>query len=326
MPSPFPSSVRWLTPLLALAVAAPAVLLAGCAGPSASPQPGGPVPVISGPFGKDPVVTIPNASPPRQLIVRTLLPGSGPVVRHGDYVVFNVEGKVWAGGRQVADSFTGRTPQGLPLKDAMPAWRDLAGQRVGSRVLMVVPPADGFGRSGDPAALITGTDTLVFVFDVLATMAPGSAAARPASYSAGPALPGVRWGPRGPVITVPGSTSPPRTLVRRVMIRGSGPPVLAGDTVTVQDTGVVWRSGKVFDSTWQRGFPESFVLGSGQVLPGWENGIGALPVGSRVLLVIPPALGYGRAGDAPYVGSSDAVVFVIDIVSALPPSGTLRRT
>jgi len=313
LPSPFTSSARWLAPLLLLAV------LAGCAGSSAPPQPGGPVPVISGPFGKDPVVTIPNASPPRQLIVKTLLPGRGPVVRQDDYVVFNVEGRVWAGSRQVVDSFTGRTPQGLPLKAAMPAWRALAGQRVGSRVLMVVPPADGFGRAGDPPALITGTDTLVFVFDVLATMAPGAAAARPAPYDAGPALPSVQWGARGPVIKVPGGASAPRTLVRRVLVRGSGPPVLAGDTVTVQDAGVVWKSRKVFDSTWLRGFPESFVLGSGQVLPGWENGLGGLPAGSRVLLVIPPALGYGPNGDAPYVGSSDTLVFVIDIVSALPP-------
>jgi peptidylprolyl isomerase len=310
LPSPFTSSARWLAPLL--------LLLAGCAGLSASSQPGGPVPVISGPFGKDPVVTIPNASPPHQLIVETLLPGRGPVVRQGDYVVFNVEGKVWAGSRQVVDSFTDRTPQGLPLKDAMPAWRALAGQRVGSRVLMVVPPADGFGRAGDPAALITGTDTLVFVFDVLATMAPGTAAGHPASYSAGPGLPDVRWGAHGPVIAVPG-VRPPRALVRKVIIRGSGPPLLAGDTVTVQDTGVVWRTGKVFDSTWLRGFPESFVLGSGQVLPGWENGLGGLPAGSRVLLVIPPALGYGPAGDAPYVDGSDTLAFVIDIVSALPP-------
>jgi hypothetical protein len=50
----------------------------------------------------------------------------------------------------------------------MSAWRQLAGQRVGSRVLMVVSPKDHFGRNGDPAALITGSDTLVFVIDIVA--------------------------------------------------------------------------------------------------------------------------------------------------------------
>lgn len=252
-------------------------------------------------------------------MVQTLLRGNGPVVRPDDYVLFNVEGKTWAGARQVADSFTARAPQGLPLRTALPAWRKLAGQRVGSRVLMVVPPKDGFGRNGDPSALISGTDTLVFVFDVLAAMPPDATPPGTAgSYAAGRRLPSVRWDGHVPLITVPADVSPPKSLVSRVITRGSGPPVTSGETVTVQDTGVVWRTSKVFDSTWQRGFPESFLLGSGQVIPGWEAGLGGLPVGSRVLLVIPPSMGYSASGDPPYVKTTDTTVFVVEIVSALP--------
>jgi peptidylprolyl isomerase len=111
---------------------------------------------------------------------------------------------------------------------------------------------------------------------------------------------------------------PPASLVRRVITRGRGAPVTSGETVTVQDTGVVWRTGQVFDSSWRRGFPESFLLGSGQVIAGWQAGLGGLPVGSRVLLVIPPTMGYAQSGDPPYVKTTDTTVFVIDIVSALP--------
>jgi FKBP-type peptidyl-prolyl cis-trans isomerase len=85
----------------------------------------------------------------------------------------------------------------------------------------------------------------------------------------------------------------------------------------VQDTGVVWRTGKVFDSSWARGFPESFVLGAGQVIPGWEAGLNGLRVGSRVLLILPPRLGYGQAGDPPDVGGHDTLVFVIDILGTI---------
>jgi len=275
------------------------------------------VPQVSGKFGADPVITIPNGNPSPQLIVRTLMKGDGPVVQPGDYVIFNVEGKVWAGSRQVVDSYTDRAPQGLPLGQALPAWRDLAGQRTGSRVLMVVPPRDGFGPQGDPSATISGTDTLVFVFDVLATMRSDTAVPGPIRNYDAPGLPVVGWGERGPKITVPDGAKPPKGLVRRIIIRGSGPPILAGQTVTVQDTGVVWRTGQVFDSTWQRGFPESFMLGAGQVIPGWEQGLGGLPAGSRVLLVIPPSMGYGTSGDPPDVKTTDTVVFVIDIVSAV---------
>lgn len=251
-------------------------------------------------------------------MVATLTPGKGPVVQPGDYVLFNVEGKTWGGARQVADSFTDRMPQGLPLKNAMPAWRRLAGQRVGSRVMMVVPPRDGFGPNGDPSALISGTDTLVFVFDVLAAMPlDATVPGRASSYDAGPGLPSVRWTAQTPAITIPDGAGPPKSLVSRVITRGSGAPITSGETVTVQDTGVVWRTGKVFDSTWQRGFPESFMLGAGQVIAGWEAGLGGLPVGSRVLLVIPPTMGYGASGDPPYVKTTDTTVFVIDIVSAL---------
>ena len=119
------------------------------------------------------------------------------------------------------------------------------------------------------------------------------------------------------MVHIPAQATPPSKLVRQVLIRGHGKPVQTGQTVVVQYSGVVWRTGKVFDSSWTRGFPESFVLGSGQVLPGWETGLRGLPVGSRVLLILPPKLGYGQAGNPPDVGARDTLVFVIDILAAI---------
>ncbi len=288
-------------------------LTAGCA---AGPPP--PVPSVAGAYGSDPVITMPDAKPPSRLVVRTLRPGTGPVVRTADYVLFDVQGKVWKGNREIADSFTNHQPQGLALATGLPAWRHLAGQRVGSRVLMVVPPKDGFGSQGNSAAGVSGRDTLVFVFDLLAAV-PASAHATGTAvpYRPGAGLPSVRMTAGGPVIGVPSGVKPPAQLVTRLLARGRGPATRTGQTVVVQDTGVVWRTRKVFDSSWQRRFPEAFMLGANQVLPGWEQGLRGLPVGSRVLLIIPPSLGYGRSGDPPYVAGSDTLVFVIDIVTAI---------
>jgi peptidylprolyl isomerase len=306
---------RWAA--LAATVALAGAALAACGG-GGSGDPPGPVPGVSGRFGTDPVITIPNGNPSRDLIVQTVIPGHGPVVDPGDYVLFNVEGKVWAGDREVVDSYTDRQPQGLPLKSAIPAWRHLAGQHVGSRVLMVVPPRYGFGAQGDPQANIMGTDTLVFVFDVVATVHHGAHAQGTAvPYRPGAGQPAVSWRAGDPVITVPARAKPPARLVSQILVRGHGKPILNGQTVVAQYTGVVWSSGKVFDSSWQRGFPESFVLGAGQVLSGWEQGLGGLPVGSRVLLTVPPNLGYGQAGDPPDVSSNSTIVFVIDILAAV---------
>ena len=309
---------------LPLALVLAAVTAAGCGGPGRDPVP--PLPGVSGRLGADPVLSIPAGKPPGRLIVHTVIPGHGPVVRPGDYVLFNVQGRVWAGHRKIVDSYASRQPQGLPLRAGLRAWRHLAGQRVGSRVLMVVPPRDGFGRAGDPQLKVTGTDTLVFVFDLLATMPPTARATGTVlPYHPGPGLPrltggsGGSGGSGGPAaISVPRGARPPSGLVRRLLIRGHGPPVRPGQTVVVQDTGVVWRTGQIFDSSWARGFPESFRLGAGQVIPGWEKGLGGLPAGSRVLLVIPARLGYGQAGDAPDVRPHDTLVFVIDILAAVP--------
>ena len=290
------------------------VAAAGCGG---NTHPPGPVPGVTGKFGADPVITIPNGNPAKTLIVQTVIAGNGPVVQAGDYVLFNVEGKVWAGDRMVVDSYTDRQPQALPLRSALPAWRNLAGQRVGSRVLMVVPPKDGFGKQGDPQANVMATDTLIFVFDLLGTMRTNTHAEGTAvPYHPGADMPRVSWGAHGPDITVPSKAAPPQKLVSRLLIRGHGKPAENGQTVIAQYSGVVWSSGKVFDSSWRRGFPESFVLGAGQVLPGWEQGLGGVPVGSRVPLIIPPSLGYGAAGNPPDVGGKDTLVFVIDIIAA----------
>ncbi|HVV23839.1 MAG TPA: FKBP-type peptidyl-prolyl cis-trans isomerase [Pseudonocardiaceae bacterium] len=273
---------------------------------------GDPMPTVSGAYGSDPVISIPNGTPSKNLVVSTLIEGKGPVVGKSDYVLLNVEGKVWAGDRLVVDSFTDRQPQGLPLSTAMPAWRHLAGARVGSRVMMIVPPRDGFGSAGNPQANIMGSDTLVFVFDVVDTIARNaSASGSPVPYHPGPHMPSVN----GLTIKIP-HASPPATLTSTVLRKGNGPVIVNGNTVVAQYTGVVWRTGKVFDSSWSRGFPQAFVLGAGQVIPGWEQGLGGHTVGSRILLTVPAALGYGTAGKQPDINGTDTLVFVVDIVAA----------
>ena len=71
-----------------------------------------------------------------------------------------------------------------------------------------------------------------------------------------------------------------------------------GQTVVVQYTGVNWRTGTVFDSSWQRNQPFSFKIGAtpSQVIPGWDKGLVGQTVGSRVLLIVPQADAYGNAG------------------------------
>lgn len=107
--------------------------------------------------------------------------------------------------------------------------------------------------------------------------------------------------------------APPKQLVTNDLEEGSGAAAKAGDEVTVQYVGVNYKSGKEFDASWDRGEPFTFALGSGMVIPGWEEGVEGMKVGGRRELVIPPELGYGPAGSPPAIPPNETLVFVVDL-------------
>ena len=123
-------------------------------------------------------------------------------------------------------------------------------------------------------------------------------------------------------MTIP-KNSPPKTLAVRTLIKGSGPKVSKGQLIVVQYVGVIWASKKVFDSSWARGAPFAFTIGASpsQVIPGWDKGLVGQNIGSRVLLVIPPADGYGKTGNSQAgIKGTDTLVFVVDILGAYSPA------
>jgi peptidylprolyl isomerase len=115
-----------------------------------------------------------------------------------------------------------------------------------------------------------------------------------------------------PKVEVP-QGAPPKELVTEDIEEGSGPAAKAGDEVSVNYVGVNYKSGKEFDASWSRGEPFTFALGSGMVIPGWEEGVVGMKVGGRRQLVIPPELGYGAAGSPPAIPPNETLVFVVDL-------------
>lgn len=117
-----------------------------------------------------------------------------------------------------------------------------------------------------------------------------------------------------PQVTVPDG-DPPKELVKNDLEEGTGPAAKAGDEVTVQYVGVGYTTKKEFDSSWSRNEPFTFPLGSGSVIPGWEEGIEGMKAGGRRELVIPPELAYGPAGSPPVIGKNETLIFVVDLES-----------
>jgi FKBP-type peptidyl-prolyl cis-trans isomerase len=298
-----------------------AVALAGC-GSSGGSNSSAPAKVtVTGSFNQAPKVTIPAAKAASALDVQTLIHGSGPVLTKTDAFVGNYQAYVWDGTKHKLASTTYDSTPTLFAGSLLPGIEDaVIGKQANSRVLAVIPPKYGYGSQGYSQEGVTGSDTLVFVIDILKIFAGNQAASGQVMTSGGHGLPTVSTATSGtaPTVTIP-KTSPPTKLVSKVLIKGTGPKVAAGQSLVVQYTGVIWRTGKVFDSSWGRGYPFGFTIGASpaQVITGWEDGLLNQTVGSRVMLVIPPKYGYGSAGSSQAgIKGTDTLVFVVDILGA----------
>jgi FKBP-type peptidyl-prolyl cis-trans isomerase len=95
---------------------------------------------------------------------------------------------------------------------------------------------------------------------------------------------------------------------------GTGAQAAAGKTVAVHYTGK-FPDGKVFDESYGRGQPIEFVLGRGQVIKGWDEGIALMKVGGKAQLVIPPQLGYGERGAGGVIPPNATLVFDVELVA-----------
>ncbi len=102
---------------------------------------------------------------------------------------------------------------------------------------------------------------------------------------------------------------------------GSGAAVVTGQTAVVQYTGWLYetaapdKKGKEFDSSRNGGQPFRFVVGAGQVIKGWDQGLLGMKVGGRRRLIIPADLGYGDTGAGGVIPPGAALIFDIDLVA-----------
>jgi FKBP-type peptidyl-prolyl cis-trans isomerase len=304
-----------------------AAALAGCGSSSSRPQSPNSSVSAAGSFGKAPTVKIPAKKAGSNLYVKTEIHGSGTALNKsgaflGNYVVY-----IWSGTtHKLALSTYTATPQVLSGTLLPGLETALDGQKMGSRVLAVLPPKYGYGSTGNSQVGVTGSDTLVFVVDMIKTYSGTASASGTQVSNGGGSLPTVTAAPgKAPAITIPKNTAPPSKLVVKTLIKGNGPPVAKQQEVVAQYVGVIWRTGKVFDSSWSRGAPFGFQIDASpaQIIPAWDTGLLGVPVGSRVMLVVPPKDGYGSSGESQAgIKGTDTLVFVVDILDAVNGSSS----
>jgi len=303
-----------------LTVAALAVALAGCAtgepDTSSTPDAAGDECVgsgsvsdavdVSGDFGAAPTVSF-DAPLTLDATERTVtIEGDGDAIERGStaslqFTLYNgTTGDVVTQTDYTTDAETISVDGLLPGLEST-----LICSTVGSRVVGVVPAAEGFGDAGNQQLGVEAGQSLVFVLDVI-DLIPSAADAMIEWTTDVPKV--VRADDGTPTITLP-ETDPPADLMLTVLTDGDGAVVGDGDNVTVDYLGMSWNTGEVFDQSFGK-TPATFATTG--VVPGFGAALVGQKVGSTVLVTIPPIYAYGTDPNAAQLGGQ-TLVFLIDI-------------
>ncbi|WP_165821059.1 FKBP-type peptidyl-prolyl cis-trans isomerase [Nocardioides gansuensis] len=272
---------------------------------------------IEGEAGKEPKVSFDGKVAVDETEEKVVSEGDGEEVADGDSVLAHL----WIGNgfteEQAFTTWDSGKPELLTVDDQLSGAirAGLADHTVGSRVAVAATAEDAFGEAGNPQLGIGNKDSVIFVIDLV-----GKISTEPSGEEKTPA----KWAPtlveQDGTITgfdFSGAHKPGGKLLETTLVKGDGPVVKKGQTIYVNYLGQVYKADKPFDDSYSKGTPASFPIGVGGVVEGWDRTLVGKTVGSRVILEIPPAMGYGEAGNkGAGIKGTDTLFFVVDILGA----------
>lgn len=302
----------------ASASAAPSASVTSSGAPApaapAKPAAGALFPAVAGAFGTKPSLSFPTTKPSPKLQVKVLSTGTGATVVKNNLIIVNYLGQIWQG-KEFDNSFDAKAPLGTAIGagKVIKGWDDaLVGKKVGSRVLMVIPPSEGYGSAGQSTAGIKGTDTLAFVVDIVAQYSKANIGDTKAAVQKVSTTPVTVTGPLGgaPKVTVTKGAAAPTAPKTTILAKSTGKAVTPG-TVVLQYVVVDFTS-TIVESTFADGQPQATQVAVATATGGSAfDGLIGVPIGSRVLIVTQVQS---------QTGTATPVAIVADIVGELPPA------
>lgn len=272
---------------------------------------------VSGDPGSAPEVTFDGEVKADEITSEVLTEGDGEEVASGDSVLSHI----WIGNgftkKKAYSTYDDKAPQLLTVDEKQLSKvfiEGFEGQTIGSRVLVAAPADEAFGEQGNPQLGIGNKDTVVIVIDLLSGVADGPEGAESDAPSWAPTIVEKDDVPTGFDFK---KTPPNKKLRSATLIEGEGATVEKGQTIVVNYLGQTYGGKKPFDESYSTGQPASFPIGTGGVIKGWDQTLVGTTVGSRVVMAIPPDLGYGEQGN-PQAGikGTDTLYFVVDVLAA----------
>ncbi|MCY0906340.1 FKBP-type peptidyl-prolyl cis-trans isomerase [Arthrobacter sp. H14-L1] len=273
------------------------------------------VKVTAGAAGKAPTVDFAKPLKITDQSIRVISEGDGAKVTDGQSMVLRLAAFNAEDGTALGDSYADPAGQSYVVDSKFQQqypliYATFVGAKVGSDIAYGVPATAAVaGSTAAPAQPAAPAQLVIYHIEAAKDVAKPLSKPEGDTVTPPAGLPTVKDDDKGvPQITIP-TTPASTTLVSQDLIKGKGQEVKATDTIVANYVGVTYKDGKTFDSSYARGKTATFALN--QVIQGWTQGLTGKTVGSRVLLVIPKALGY----PTPTAGQPDGdLVFVVDIL------------
>lgn len=266
---------------------------------------------ITGDLGAEPEVEWGGELDTDETETSVVIEGDGDELAEGD----QVQAYLWIGNgtteKKAYSGYDAEQPETVVAsKDLSPVFRDaILGQTIGSRVAVTTTAEEAFGPSGNPSLKIGNKDTVLIIVDLIEAYEPPKPEDVPQSQM--PKI--IEKGGDVTGLDFTGVEKPDADgdLLRSIVKEGDGPVVQDTDTVTADYLGMIYDGKKPFDESYSK---EPVPFGLQNVVKGWTYGLSGLKVGTRVILQIPPALGYGDSDQNKAIPPGSTLYFVVDIV------------
>ncbi|MBJ7359538.1 FKBP-type peptidyl-prolyl cis-trans isomerase [Nocardioides sp.] len=271
---------------------------------------------ITGEVGAEPEVAWSSQMTAGDIESETLVEGDGAALEDGDQVLAHL----WIGnGFTQAKAFSTHdedaTAELVTLDDQLPPFlAGIKGATIGSRIAVTSSAEAAFGAAGNAQLGIGNKDSVLVIIDLASGIDDGPTGTRPPAPDWVPPLEFKKGVISG--FDFEGVPEPTDQLQKAVLFEGDGPVVETGNAIVVRYLGQVYGGKKPFDENFSADAPTSFAIGTEAVIKGWDQTLVGATVGTRMVIAVPPELGYGEEGN-PDAGikRTDTLYFVIDVLA-----------